>query len=167
MTSRLPTTTTAMAASPLAAAAHPLPMPSPSGEKSGSRAISGITARSWNSRIANARRPAGVDSSPRSPSHARTMAVDDIASPKPATAAAGHGRPSPCATSVTTVPVSTTCAPPSPNTGCRSAHSRDGSSSSPTRNSSSTTPNSAKCSVVSAFAISASPHGPISAPAAR
>ena len=65
--------------------------------RSGSSAISGITARSWNSRIANVLRPAGEESCSRSPSHASTIAVDDIARPKPTTIAGCHARPNACA----------------------------------------------------------------------
>ncbi len=122
-----------------------------SGASSGSSAISGITARSWKSRIANARRPPGLRqlaalAEPREDDRRRRhreAEADDRSRP------ATRGRARARRRSATT-PVTTTCAPPSPNTGWRSAHSREGSSSRPTRNSSSTTPSSAKLSVASA-----------------
>ena len=92
---------------------------------------------------------AGAESCPRSPSHASTIAVDDIASPKPTTSAGCHASPNACAIDARARRrMSATCAPPRPNTEWRSAHRRDGSSSRPTRNRSSTTPSSATCSVL-------------------
>ena len=115
--SRLATITNAIAATPLAASSQPLAAPVCSGANSGNSAISGMTAKSWNSRMAKAPRPGGVLSSPRSPSQASTMAVEDIASPKPTTNAAGHPRPSARASSISAIPEAATCAPPMPNTG--------------------------------------------------
>jgi hypothetical protein len=164
MTRRLTTITKTIAPTPFAASRSPLAPLALSGPSSGNSAMSGMTARSWNSRIANARRPLGLLSSPRSPSQARTIAVDDMARPNPMTIAACQESPSATMIAVITIPVSSTCAPPNPKTGWRNAHNREGSSSSPTRNSSSTTPSSAMVSVASGSAMRPIPHGPMIAP---
>src|SRR6267142_705223 len=159
--------TTAMTATAFAAAVHPPAACAPPPLRSGNSARRGITDRSWNSSTANASRPGRVASCLRSAREASTSAVDDIASPKPATSAAPQERPNARPRRARTVPVTRTCAPPSPNTGRRRTQSRLGCNSRPTRNSSSTTPNSANSSVDSTSATMPRPQGPMSMPAPR
>ena len=145
MTRRLTMMTAPMASTPFTASNQPLGRPVRSGlqqwQQRNQRNHREILEQQDRKRAA----PAGTLSCPRSPSHASTMAVDDIASPKPVTIAAGHARSHHHAMALSTTPLTTTCAPPRPNTRWRNAQSREGSSSRPTRNSSSTTPSSAKC----------------------
>ena len=164
-TARLAATTSRIAARPFAAGASCMPEAPPA--SSGSSAIIGITAMSWNSSTANASRPWRAASWPRSASAVSTSAVDDSARPSPATVAARQSRPSASATPPSASEVSASCAPPRPNTARRITHSRRGSSSRPMMNNSSTTPNSANCSVAAGSPISARPEGPISIPATR
>jgi hypothetical protein len=144
------------------------PPPALSGmPSSGTMAIIGIAAMSWNSRIEKLAWPAGVGIRLRSSSEASAIAVEDSDSPRPAISAIFQPTPASRAAPNRTAATSPTWAPPQPKMGRRSAHRRLGSSSRPIRNSSSTTPNSAKCSASSASAISLKPNGPIRMPATR
>lgn len=71
------------------------------------------------------------------------------------------------ASTPTTFPVPSTCAPPRPNTERRSSHRREGCNSSPMRKSSSTTPSSAKWRMLSTSEMAPMPQGPMTIPAAR
>jgi hypothetical protein len=85
--SRLTTMTNAIAATPFAARIQPLGWPVLSGPKQRQQRDHGNHGDILKQQVANARRPLGCWWS-RSPSHARTMAVEDIASPSPTTIAA-------------------------------------------------------------------------------
>ena len=126
-----------------------------------------MNAKSWNSSTANPSRPARLCNKSRSASIGSTIAVDDIASPAPSTAAPAHGTPAPCASAASTAPLTTTCAEPSPNTARRITQSRRGRSSSPIRNSSMTTPSDAISAIWSTSVTSRRPDGPIATPASR
>ncbi|MNF95603.1 hypothetical protein D3C84_783660 [compost metagenome] len=135
---------------------------------SGSRAIKGIAAMSWNSRMAKASRPWGLVSSLRSASICRPKAVDESARPKPSTAAVFRGRAN---TSQATAPmaraVSSTWARPTPNTERRITQRRLGESSRPMMKSSSTTPSSETWATLSRSVTRRSTEGPISTPPSR
>ncbi len=152
---------TATHAPPASGTAAPLP-------SSGSSATAGMIAKSWNSSTEKALRPDWLASKPRSAIIGSAIAVEDSASPKPITTAAGPGSPSSQTPSpAITAAVNPTCAPPSPSTDLRMTHSRAGRSSSPIRNSSMTTPSSEACAIASTLVTSPSPAGPTAKPAAR
>ncbi|MCY1224927.1 hypothetical protein D9M72_371050 [compost metagenome] len=79
---------------------------------SGNSAIIGIAAMSWNSRMPKLAAPAGVPKRLRSVSVASAIAVDDNASPRPATSATCHGAPASAATAPITSAQAASCAPP-------------------------------------------------------
>ena len=143
-----------------------LPRPS-SCATSGTTAISGIAAMSWKRRIAKPVRPAGVAVMLRSAITCVPIAVDDIASAKPAINADGHASPSAISPADSSAPVNPSCALPPMKTAPRSFHSSSRSSSSPIRNSISTTPNSETWPMLSTFEINPHPHGPMTHPAIR
>jgi hypothetical protein len=128
--------------------------------RSGTTAIIGIAAMSWNSKIENAADPPGVLFSLRSSSVASAIAVDDSDSPSAPISATFQPTPSSMATPAT-------WAPPQPKIARRIDHRRFGSSSRPIMNSSSTTPNSAKCRMTATASMRRSPHGPMAMPASR
>ncbi len=161
------TTTTTIAASPLAASCQPGSPPASALPSSGTSAISGMAAMSWNSSTAKALRPTGALSRLRSAMVWTAMAVDDIASARPATIAPCHGRPAAHRPMPSKAPQAPICSAPPPNTGPRIPTSRFRSSSRPIRNSISTTPNSAKCRIDCTLVTKPSPHGPIRQPAIR
>ena len=166
---RPPSTSAAIAVTAFSTASHSgwAAAGSPACPSSGISASSGIAARSWNSRIANARRPCSLASALRSASSCRPTAVDENASPKPTTSAARQSSPSASAMPPRTTPLTPICRPPTPNTGRRITRNRAGDSSSPITNSSSTTPISLAASTGSASRITRSPLGPRVTPAAR
>ena len=112
--------------------------------KSGTSAMSGIAARSWNSSTEKASRPCRVVSSPFSSSTCSAKAVEDSESASPMKSACAKGSPSAMPITARTAAVTASCAVPSPKIAERMAHSRTGRSSSPITNSSITTPNSPK-----------------------
>ncbi len=134
---------------------------------SGTRATSGIKARSWNSSTAKASRPAGVPSRSRSASIGSTMAVEDMARPVPSTAAPAHAMPAVWASAASTAAHTATWAVPRPNTARRMTHRRCGRSSSPIRNSSMTTPSSDTWAMSLRSVTRRSPDGPMATPASR
>jgi hypothetical protein len=145
-----PTTTSAMKPMAFSASSADIPVaPAPPSANSGNSAISGIAARSWNSRIENAVRPCRAVSSFCSSSTCSAKAVDDSDRVRPISRAVRNGRPASTPSPASAAPVSATWAVPRPNTGTRMVHSRLGRNSRPMMNSSSTTPNSAKCRMVS------------------
>ena len=113
---------------------------------------SGTTARSWNSRMPTMRRPCSESSSRRSASSFITIAVELMASAPPSAKAAGSEsantseknrwitQPS----AITAKMVSSTCAPPRPNTMRRMLRRRGSENSRPIENIRNTTPNSAR-----------------------
>ena len=112
---------------------------------SGTRAISGIAARSWNSSTENASLPCRVVSSPFSSSTCSANAVDDSDRAKPMNKACAAASPSAMPIAASTSEVATSCAAPSPKIDERIDQSLTGRSSSPITNNSITTPNSPKC----------------------
>ena len=133
----------------------------------GINASSGMTARSWNSRMANDERPCRAVSWPFSARICSTNAVDDIARPSPITTALWTVIPNANAIVPSAAPVIRTWAVPSPNTERRSTHSLEGCSSRPMTNSSSATPSSAKCRIFSTSVTNFRHQGPMMTPAAR
>ena len=113
---------------------------------SGTSAISGIAARSWNSSTAKASRPWRVVSSPFSSSTCSANAVEDSDSARPMNKRLRQASPSAMPIAASTSEVAMSCAVPSPKIAERMAHSLTGRSSSPITNSSITTPNSPNCS---------------------
>ncbi|MNL11637.1 hypothetical protein D3C87_1324770 [compost metagenome] len=98
----------------------------------------------------------------------RPNAVDDSARPRPRTIAVFNGWPnSHSATTPITVPVSNTCARPTPNTDLRITHRRRGDSSRPMMNSSNTTPSSEMFATLCGLSIRPSTDGPMITPANR
>ncbi len=159
--------TIAIAARPLAAICHPGSPPAALAPRSGTSAISGMAAMSWNSRIANDVRPTGASSRLRSAIVWTAMAVDDMASASPATTAPGHASPRAQRPAASAAPHAAIWSEPPPNTAPRMSTSRLKSSSSPIRNSISTTPNSEKCRIDSTLVTNPRPHGPMAQPAIR
>ncbi|MNC39875.1 hypothetical protein D3C75_885570 [compost metagenome] len=140
----------------------------PLAASSGTNAISGMAAMSWNSRMANARRPCGALSCLLSARLCRPRAVDDSARPRPSTMAAGSVWLKPNrAMAPISAPVSSTWAVPTPNTDLRISHRRLGDSSRPMMNSSRTTPSSEMCATLSVSRIRPSACGPMITPASR
>ena len=129
--------------------------------------MSGIAARSWNSRMEKAARPWRMVSSPFSARFCRANAVDDSASVSPIRTAGAGAMPSAQAAAASTAPVAATCAAPMPKIALRMVHSRFGCSSRPMMNSKRTTPNSAKCSTSLTLKTKPRPPGPMTAPAMR
>ena len=113
---------------------------------SGTSAISGIAARSWNSSTAKASLPCRVVSSPFSSSTCSANAVEDSDSARPMNKACARLSPSAMPIAASTSEVAISCAVPSPKIAERMAQSLTGRSSSPITNSSITTPNSPNCS---------------------
>ncbi len=74
----------------------------------GTRAMSGIEARSWNSSTAKLSRPEVRANNPRSDISGRTMAVEESARPKPRMPAPTQGAPKRCARTVNAAPVTPT-----------------------------------------------------------
>ena len=138
-----------------------------SSESSGTMPMSGIAARSWNSRTPKAARPIGALSTPRSLMVCTAMAVDDSARVKPAMHAAAGGSPTSSAAPLSSRPQPTTCTAPPAKTLLRRPQRRSTSSSRPMTNSMSTTPNSANSKIAWTSRISASPNGPMTQPASR
>ena len=115
---------------------------------------SGITARSWNSSTANDAWPPGVCSRFFSPSVARPIAVDDMATPMPATRPIASGWPSASGDRRHRGDGGHDLhAAEAEDRAAQRPHALRRSSSSPIRNSSSTTPNSANSSTVFGSAI--------------
>lgn len=164
---RPPTTMPTITAAALAAPGQSKPSAAACCPKKGIKASMGMTAKSWNSRVAKPSRPAGVACSLRSARICRAMAVDERDMPMAAITATCQSMWKASARATSRAVVANTCQPPSPKIGRRISHSRWGASSSPTRNSMMTTPNSAKCIVSSPSAIRPSPAGPIASPASR
>ena len=111
---RPPKMTAATTPTALAAAIQwwPSPDPAESTASNGSKAIIGMAAMSWNSRMPKLADPAGVRIRLRSVSVASAMAVDDNASPSPATTAARHGWPTAMTASPTISAHTANCSPP-------------------------------------------------------
>ena len=119
--------------------------PAPSAN-SGTSAISGIAARSWNNNTEKASRPCRVESSFFSSSTWSAKAVDDSDRAKPMNSAWLKLSPRAMAMAASTTAVAVSCAAPRPKIAVRIDQSLTGRSSSPITNKSSTTPNSPKCS---------------------
>jgi len=135
--------------------------------RSGNRAKIGMAATSWNNKMENPACPLDVGIRLRSPMACSAIAVDDSASPRPATSATCQRTPNSSAAVVMSAVQASTWTLPQPKIGRRRAHRRLGSSSSPTKNSMSTTPNSAKCKMSCTLRTSPKPQGPIAMPAAK
>ena len=165
---RPPITSAASTAASLATRSQPgSPLCVTRPPSSGTSAIMGMAAISWNSKMEKPAEPAGVLINFRSPRVASTMAVDDSDSPSAATSAVRQSTPKAMATAHSPALTTPTCAPPQPKMGRRNSHKRFGSSSRPIRNSSSTTPNSEKLRITSTFLIRPRPQGPMTTPATR
>ena len=112
--------------------------------KSGTSAISGMAARSWNSSTEKASLPWRLLISPFSSSNCSAKAVDDSDKASPTNSASRLVRPTASPIAASTIAVATSWAEPSPKIAERMAKSLTGRSSSPITKSSITTPNSAK-----------------------
>ncbi len=134
---------------------------------SGTRAISGTEAMSWNSSTEKASRPEVRASSLRSASNGSTIAVEDRVRPSPRMAAPGRGAPAMIASPVSRAPVTATWAAPKPNTERRIDQMRGRRSSRPMMNSNIRTPSSLISEMLATSVTSLKPEGPIRAPATR
>ena len=123
--------------------------------KAATRNRNGSTAKSWHSRMAKLVRPVAVPKRRFSASSCMTIAVDDSAKAPPSTIATGSVLSNNEAIAAITAPVTTTCAPPSPNTSRRMAHNRSSDSSRPIMNNRNTTPSSASTRTPSRSPITA------------
>ena len=148
-------TAMAISACPIAHANASTTDPSLCAAKAASRNRIGRTASSWHSRMAELERPVLVPRRWFSAKSCMTIAVEDSANPKPSTTATGSVLSKYEAINAIAVPVKTTCAPPSPNTRWRIAHSRSTESSRPIMNKRNTTPSSARARTLSESAITA------------
>ncbi len=116
----------------------------PPGANSGTSAMSGMAARSWNSKMEKATRPCLVLISPFSSSNCNANAVEDSDRASPMNTASRVARLSAKPMAASGIAVAMSWTVPSPKIVERMLHSRCGRSSSPITNSNITTPNSAK-----------------------
>ncbi len=139
----------------------------PAAPSSGSSASIGMTAMSWNSRIANTAWPPLFCSAPRSVSGCSASAVEESASAMPATMPMRRLTPASQATVAISAIEPSTCETPSVSRRARMFHRRLGSSSRPMTKSRNTTPSSAMWRTSSTLSTSFRPKGPMAMPANR
>ena len=157
---------TAIARGTVIQTGSPSSTPAP-GANNGKSARIGITARSWNNRMANDDRPWALASWPFSARICSAKAVDESDSANPTTIALSRVKPKANATAANRTAVTRTWAPPMPKTALRMVIRREGCSSRPMTKRSRTTPNSAKCKMSSTLVTRPRAEGPITTPAAK